>query len=188
MNTPRQPNEPPRIKARLGDTDPMMTTVLHDGALEPGRQTVLVPEQGTVRRRPAAWQIVGITVLLLGLIGLSTWFYLERHEKAEDDSGMMPSNAVALVNSSTPIAERYSPLTTKDTVGEITYAPESDSWSPALKEAHRAQEDGHYTAAIAQYSALSASSNSNEAHDALWALASAYAESGQTDLAIRTYS
>jgi soluble lytic murein transglycosylase len=99
----------------------------------------------------------------------------------------VPKDAIALINNpSTPIP---TPVRVQaDVVNEITYAPDSEQWSVSLREAHRAEDEGRYASAISQYSALVGSADPKEARDALWGLASAYDASGQTDLAIRTYS
>jgi soluble lytic murein transglycosylase len=131
--------------------------------------------------------IAGLALFLLGLVALSTWWVLSREGQAQVGSPGVPPNAVALVNSSTPITPTL-PTGARDTVGDLAYAPESERWTPALREAHRAQQEGRYSSAISQYSALVGSASAEEARDALWGLASAYHVSGQDDLALRTYS
>ncbi|HYO48603.1 MAG TPA: transglycosylase SLT domain-containing protein, partial [Chloroflexia bacterium] len=117
---------------------------------------------------------------------LSTWWVLSRDQQGQLGAQGVPANAVALVNSSTPLSPTL-PTGARDTVRDLAYAPESERWTPALQGAYRAQEEGRYSSAISQYSALVGSASGEEARDALWGLASAYHVSGQDDLAIRTY-
>jgi soluble lytic murein transglycosylase len=130
-----------------------------------------------------------LVLLALGLLMAATWWYLNRQQEGEQGAVTLPENPVAIINSTTtPIPERRSPLTVKDTLGDLLYAPESEKWSGALREAHRARTEGRYSAAIAQYSALVGSQARQEANDALWGLAGTYAQAGQTGPAIRAYS
>ena len=78
------------------------------------------------------------------------------------------------------------PLDGQVQVDTLADAPGRDGWTPALHEAWRALDEGRYTAAISQYSAL-VGGGSEEATDALWGPAEAYDASGQQDLTTRAY-
>ncbi len=190
MNTPpaSQPQDtgnkhvPPPAKARLlpGDTQRLVP---------PNEQDRFQPAPVySVQRRLSPLQIAALGAVMLGLLALVAWGLFWPVGSPPPATEILPDNPVALINSSTPIANRNSPLTVRDIVDDISYAPESVGWTPALIEARRAQEEGRYASAISQYSALVGNANPVISHDALWGLASAYADAGQTDLAIRSYA
>jgi soluble lytic murein transglycosylase len=135
---------------------------------------------------------VALAALALALVALATWGWLQRNgqgtQASQASQDILPKDAVALVNSTTPIPERHSPLTVRDEVNEIPYAPDSLGWSAALREADRARREGRYSQAIGQYSALVGDSDLALSHDALWGLAGTYEDAGFTELAIRSYA
>ncbi len=199
MNPPQQPENPPPVKAKVFGADPYARSLqaandktegVRDqgsGIGNPNTRTAsrsLIPDPRSLR-----WQTAILAAFLLGLVALATWGFLSRGGSGSAPvADMLPEDPVALINSSTPIPERASPLTIKDTVDDVAYAPESEGWSQAIREAHRTQDEGRYSSAISQYSGLVGSSNVKEAHNALWGLASAYADAGYDELAIRAYS
>ncbi|MEO6458023.1 MAG: transglycosylase SLT domain-containing protein [Chloroflexia bacterium] len=179
---------PPELKVKVSDTD---TLTHEEGALEAG--TSEQSQQEPHRAKRIEWLQFGLLALLaVVLIGAAAWWLAGR--QGEGDKGNMsegasevPNGAVALINSSTPIS-LDPPNSLKEDVANLDYRPESEGWTPALHEAHRAMIEGRHSAAVSQYAALVGSNQPQEAKDALWGLASAYASSGQYDLAVRTYS
>gem|GEM_PF-331244 len=146
-------------------------------------------EAGTDKSEKPRFSPLHVAILAAALVAIAAgalgWWILSRQGAGSVSD--VPRDAVAIINSSTPIAlngRSWPP----DMPDGLSDPPESERWSGALREAHRAQEEGRYSAAISQYSALVGSGNSQEARDALWGLASAYAASGQRDTAIRAYS
>ncbi|HYO48879.1 MAG TPA: tetratricopeptide repeat protein, partial [Chloroflexia bacterium] len=183
--TPDHPNELPPARVRVSGVEPEPHRP-PDAQEPPEVASEEVAPTKPHRRRANMLPIAGLALFLLGLVALSTWWVLSRGEQGQVGASSVPANAVALVNSSTPISPTL-PTGARDTVGDLAYAPESERWTPALREARRAQEEGRYSSAISQYSALVGSASGEEAKDALWGLASAYSASAQDDLAIRTY-
>jgi soluble lytic murein transglycosylase len=131
---------------------------------------------------------VGLVLVALALVALATWVFLSRAKPASQADDIIPPNSVSLINSRTPIPERDSPLIARDVITGLVYAPEYLEWSPELREADRARQDGRYSSAISQYSALVNHPDRQTSHNALWGLAASYADDGQDTLAIRTYS
>ncbi len=173
---PPIPNPPSPAKVRVSAGEPTLSR---------GNPVEAVPGgQPPRRERRKLLQFGLLALLCAGLVGLSTWWLLSR--RGEGRAGV-PDNAIALINSSTPIPV-YIPDSAKDSVGDLLYAPDSQAWSQAVRQAQRAQDEGRYSSAISQYSALVGSGTPSQARDALWGLASAYAASDQPDLAIRSYS
>jgi soluble lytic murein transglycosylase len=127
-------------------------------------------------------------VAVLAVLGGTVWWTVMRGqgESARGRSGV-PGDAIALINSSTPLPSIV-PSGPKDAVGDLSYKPQSDGWSAALGEAYRALEEGRYSAAISQFSALVGDGTGADAREALWGLAAAYWEDGQPDSAIRAYT
>jgi soluble lytic murein transglycosylase len=181
--TPDHPNELPPTKVRVSGVEPLRPPDTHES---PETSSEEVAPTQPHRKRANMLPIAGLALFLLALVALSTWWVLSRDEQGQVGAPSVPANAVALVNSSTPISPTL-PTGAKDTVGDLAYAPEAERWTPALQGAYRAQQEGRYSSAISQYSALVSSASGEEARDALWGLASAYHVSGQDDLAIRTY-
>src|SRR2546421_597795 len=121
----------------------------------PTKARVLIETSRGPRPSALRLQTAVLAAFLVGLVALATWGFLARREAEQSPEGdALPKDAVALINSSTPIAGRNSPLTLKDTVDEVAYAPESEGWSQAIRDAHQAQEEGRYSSAISLYSAL----------------------------------
>jgi len=175
--------DPPLPKARVSESDPPPAQESHS-------TTLLVPD---VRPRRAYTRLnlvmaIGIALLSIGLVALATWSYLSKQsDSAPAAQADLPKDAIALINSSTPIPLRLPP-NVKDGAGNISLKPSSSSWGPALSEAHLAESEGRYSSAISQYSALVGAGQPGESRDALWSLASTYAASGQRDLALQAYS
>lgn len=141
-------------------------------------------------RKMQPWMTLVAVLLALALVGGGTWWYLMRERDAKSGLPGVPKDAVALVNSSTPLPTVAAPTGPKDPVGDagyLAYSPDSAAWSDALRAARRSQDEGRYSIAVSQYAALVGSSSVAEARDALWGLASAYWQAGQGELAIRTY-
>jgi len=173
--------DPPSPKARVSDPPP---------AQESPPTTLLVPDAGPRRvyTRLNVVMAIGIALLSIGLVALATWSYLSKQsDSAPVAQTDLPKDAIALINSSTPIPLRLPP-NVRDGTGNISLKPSSSSWGPALSEAHLAESEGRYSSAISQYSALVGAGQPGESRDALWGLASAYAASGQRDLALQAYS
>jgi hypothetical protein len=116
------------------------------------------------RRRSSTILVPVLGLLALALIGLSTWWYMSRQgggagvddppfTTPEARPTSVPVNAVALINSSTPIP-LVAPRTAGNSTVDLASEPDSTGWSQALREAHRAREEGRYSSAISQYSAL----------------------------------
>jgi soluble lytic murein transglycosylase len=135
-------------------------------------------------------QLLGLALLMVALVGAATWWAVSQpggpasSPVAPSD---LPKDAVALINSSTPITLSV-PTGAKEITATLSDPPLSEAWTPALREARRALVEGRYTSAISQYSALVGSGGIAEAHAALWGLAETYAASSQRDLAIRAYT
>jgi soluble lytic murein transglycosylase len=188
MDPQPQHTDPPSVQARVPQTGPLSSE-------EPQPQPQPTAPQPTASKpkpvRPNALMVVGIALLSIGLVALATWTYLSKQNAPafSDPSGQsdLPRDTIALINSSTPIPLKLSP-NVEDSAGSLTLPPMSDSWTPALREAHRAEIEGRYSSAISQYSALVGADAPGEAREALWGLASSYAASGQRDLALRAYS
>jgi soluble lytic murein transglycosylase len=173
--------DPPSVQARVSETGPLTPH-------EPQATTPKAPGPKPQRVRPNIFMVVGIALLSVGLVVLATWSYLyKQSDPASPGKSDLPKDTIALINSSTPIPAQLSP-NVQDTTGDLTLEPDSGSWTPALREAQRAETEGRYSSAISQYSALVGADTPGEARDALWGLASAYADSGQRDLALRAYS
>ncbi len=175
--------DPPLPKAGVSESD-------QPPAQESRPTTLLVPEarpRRTYTRLNVA-MAVGIAMLAIGLVALATWSYLSKQSNsAPAAQADLPKDAIALINSSTPVALRLPP-NVKDGAGNISLKPSSSSWNSALSEAHLAESEGRYSSAISQYSALVGAGQPGKSRDALWGLASAYAASGQRDLALQAYS
>lgn len=193
MSMQRRPMDPPS-QPNSNITSPQAHA--HDAESLPTTQDVLAVEiaqdaNKTTARKMQSWVTLVAVVLALALLGAGTWWYMAHGtggpSTTSGQSGV-PKDAVALINSSTALPTAVAPTGPKDPPGDLTYAPDSAGWSDALREAHRAQDEGRYSAAISQYAALVGSSSAGEARDALWGLASAYWQAGQGDLAIRTYT
>ncbi|MFL5733340.1 MAG: tetratricopeptide repeat protein, partial [Chloroflexia bacterium] len=184
MDSSSQPDTLPPAKARLADAESPAPQSPPGEPAHPPQQLTPPP-----RKRSRLLPLGLLVLFCLALVGLSTWWLLTRPgAQPSTPPDIIPRDAVRLINSETPIPERYSPVAVKDTLGDMAYAPESLRWSPEMREARRAQEEGRYTAAIAQYSALVGNPDLTVSHDALWGLASAYAAAGQTAQAIKSYS
>jgi soluble lytic murein transglycosylase len=182
MDSSPHPDTLPTSKARVdGAGQPPLQDSSGAPAQPPGNSV-------RPRKRPNPLLVGALVLFCLGLVGLSTWWLLSRREAAPAAPDMLPTDSVRLINSETPIPQRLSPLAVKDSPGDMAYAPESQGWAPALREARRAQDEGHYTSAISQYSALVGNAGQTLSHDALWGLASAYADAGLSLQAIRSYS
>src|SRR5438552_1404539 len=185
MNSPHHPESVPVVKARVPGTGQPPP----QAAKYPGGPPEQPPESAATRRkRPNLLQVGALALFALGLVALSTWWVLSRLGAGESAPDMIPKDALRLINSRTPLPWRLSPLTVPDSGGDMAYAPESEGWGQQLREAHRAQEEGHYDAAIAQYSALVDGGDREVSHDALWGLASAYADAGQIEQAQKSYT
>jgi soluble lytic murein transglycosylase len=148
------------------------------------------PRLKSASKRPNQAQLLALSLLMLALVGVATWWVVSRPTApvaAPSSPSDLPHGLVALINSSTPIPLQL-PTGAKESAHSLSDPPDQDAWTQPIREAHRALEEGRYTSAISQYSALAGSGSAQEAHDALWGLAEAYSTSGQRDLAIRAYT
>src|ERR1043165_5205979 len=119
MNPAEQPEIPPPMKARVSNAQVQSPQQVNS------RQVLTPSESGGWRR--SVLQTAILVVFLLGLVALATWGLLSKRDEGQSGAGdALPKDAVALINSSTPIVTRDSPLTIKDTVDDLPYAPESD--------------------------------------------------------------
>lgn len=181
------PHDIPPVKVRVHDTAPQHT--------QPGdNQTIAVEAIEQANKAPArrvpAWVPLAAMFAVLAVLGGTAWWAMTRGQGEATRTGGrsgLPNDAIALINSSTPLPTIV-PGGPKDTVGDLSYKPESEGWSTPLREAHRAMEEGRYSAAISQFSALVGDGTGAEARAALWGLASAYWQGGQPDPAIRAYT
>ncbi|MEO8287701.1 MAG: transglycosylase SLT domain-containing protein [Chloroflexota bacterium] len=183
--------DPPSARVRRYDTGPLSSEeqpVAASEAPQPASTAAAAPTR-PARTRPNLLMVLGIALLSVGLIALATWSYLSKQTGTSPASGEsdLPKDTIALINSSTPIPLELSSAQ-KDSTAELTLRPASDGWTSALREARRAEAEGRYSSTISQYSALVGSDTPGESRDALWGLASAYAASGQRELALRAYS
>lgn len=187
-----QPSQPPP-RARIAEGAPHF--VLADEPSAPPPAIASAPQGNTPssnpRKRTNLLMAAGLAFLLLGLVALSTWWVLNQQGTIggliSTGRSELPNDVVALINSSTPMpspAAKGPP----DSPGPLQYAPPSEGWTPALREADRALQEGRYPAALSQYSALVSSSDPSEARNALWGLASAYDKAGQKLEAARSYT
>src|SRR5690349_19253570 len=140
MNSSPHPDTLPTSKARV------------DGAAQPepqvphGAPAPLPGNSPPPRKRRNRLLLGSLVLFCLALVGVSTWWLVSRREAAPAGPAapdMLPTDSVSLINSLTPIPQRISPLAVKDSLGDMAYAPESQAWSPALRAARLAQEDGH---------------------------------------------
>jgi soluble lytic murein transglycosylase len=172
------------VKVRAPETGPLPAE--EPRAIEPA-----ATKSAVKRVRPNPLMVAGIALLAVGLVALiafASWSYLSRQDPGgQAGTAEVPQDAVALINSSTPIPLR-APANVQDGAGAISFQPSSDNWSAALSDAHLAQMEGRYSSAISLYSDLVGRGKSGESRDALWGLASTYAAAGQRDLALRAYS
>ncbi len=180
-DSPSNSSPPPIVRVKVSETDTL--TVESDTSEQ--------LQQEPHRARHTEWLQFGLLSLLaVILIGVAAWWLTGRQGDTRNTTegvSKVPAGAVALINSSTPIALGPPGSVKEDTVS-LDYSPESEGWTPALREADRAIMEGRYSASVSQYAALVGSNQPQEAKDALWGLASAYSASGQYDLAVRTYS
>ncbi|MEO5952512.1 MAG: tetratricopeptide repeat protein, partial [Chloroflexia bacterium] len=184
-----QLNNLPSVQVQAPQTGPLSTQ-------EPG-QDLTAPQPTDSMPQPGRSNsilILGIVFLTIGLIAFATWTYISKQndtvgpvDPVPSSQAELPRDTIALLNSSTPIPQILLP-NVEDRAGNLSLPPISDSWSPDLNEAHRAEIEGRYSSAISQYSALVGMNNPGEAREALLRLASSYAASGQRELAIRAYS
>ncbi len=182
---PNNPQDIPPVKVRVHDTAPQHA--------QPGdNQTIAIEaiEQAnrTHSRRVPGWVPMSALAAVLAVLAGTLWWSVARNqgENPRARAGI-PSDVIALINSSTPLPTA-APGGPKDTVGELSYRPQSDGWSAALREAYRAMEEGRYSAAISQFSALVGDGSGAESREALWGLASAHWQGGQPEPAIRAYT
>ena len=162
---------------------------------QPGNNQTLAVEaiegaNKTPVRKVPTWVALAAVVGVLAALGGATWWFMTRGQgtpAATQGRTNVPEDAISRINSSTPLP---TPAATgpQDHVGDLLYRPEPEGWSAALKEANRAMEEGRYSAAISQFSALVGDGTGAGADDALWGLAEAYWQAGQGDSAIRAYS
>lgn len=189
MDSPSQPNPdiaPTQASAPLIEPTDSLAAEPKATAVE-----VVADSDRAPKRKVPPWAAVLGLLLALALLGGGTWWYLSRGQNSgAANPGLpgVPRDAVALINSITPLPTMTALSGPPDPLGSLAYAPASEDWSDALREAHRAQDEGRYSAAISQYGALVGSTSVAEARDALWGLASAYWQAGQGDLALRTYT
>lgn len=184
---PNPHHDIPPVKVRVHDTEP------HDAL--PGDNQMLAAEaiaqaNKTPTRKVPAWVAMAAVVAVLAALGGATWWFLNRGQASPPTTqarANVPGNAIPLINSSTPLptAVIQGP---DDTVGDLLYRPETEERSEGLREAYRAMEEGRYSSAISQFSALVGDGTGAEATDALWGLAEAYWQDGQGDSAIRAYT
>lgn len=134
--------------------------------------------------------IASAVVVLLLLGGGILWFVGRAQSGTNEPTGIagVPTNAVAYINSSTPLPTTLALAGPKDPLGSLLFAPDTQGWSSALLSAQQALDEGRYGAAVSQFSALVGSTSVDEGRNALWGLANAYRQSGQSDLAVRTYT
>ena len=176
---------PPAFKVKVTEADPLTA-----GEEPVVADTLEQVPQKSSRPRRIEWLQFGLLGLLaVILVGAAVWWLAARQGVGGSGVGAseVPEGAVALINSSTPIALASHTNLKRDTVS-LDYRPEAEDWSSALREADRALTEGRYSAAVSQYAALVGSNQPQEARDALWGLAGAYAASGQYELAVRAYS
>lgn len=170
------PNDPPEIKVRVTPLEDTHQQEAHSPA-------EVVP----ARRMRARWSYLLLALLLLGLVGLAWWQLSRQNEATDGPSATIPRDAVARINAATPIPIRLGDGA-QDSASDLSYAPSTEGWSLALQEAYRALQEGRYSSAISQYSALVGTGDPSEARDALWGLAASYEAASQTNLAIQAYS
>ncbi|HEY0069712.1 MAG TPA: hypothetical protein VGE04_07075, partial [Chloroflexia bacterium] len=177
------PQDIPPVKVRVHDTTPQEAGQSQTIAVEAIEEANKAPT-----RRVPAWVALAALGAVLAVLAGTVWWTVMRGqgEPARGRSGV-PGDAIALINSSTPLPSIV-PSGPKDAVGDLSYKPRSDGWSTALAGAYRALEEGRYSAAISQFSALVGDGTGADAREALWGLAAAYREDGQSDSSIRAYT
>jgi soluble lytic murein transglycosylase len=169
----------------------VLVTEILDDQDSGGPQTTPLEE----KKKPAGSRSPLITLLASGAVVLlllvgTLWWVLTMDDGLADTTPWSPlpnGDAVALINSSTPIPVRFPPMGA-DSVEGLDSSPDEQTWSPQLREAHKALDEGRYTAATSLFSALVGDGKSEAAQDALWGLAETYETSGQRELALRAYS
>jgi soluble lytic murein transglycosylase len=193
-----QPGDEPSQMARVPEVHANVTpgTAPHPS----GEIRVLTPEQAPAHKRRNLAARTGIAVasvlVAAALIGGATWWYLTRQGEGESavtpppaSQTQVPHDTVSLINSSTPIVpELRNPTGGLNVAVNLDAPPESDAWTPAVRQAYAALEEGRYSSAISQFSALVGAGATGEARDALWGLAQTYERDGSNDLAARAYS
>ncbi|MEP6776315.1 MAG: tetratricopeptide repeat protein, partial [Chloroflexota bacterium] len=192
MDSQPQHNDLPTAQDRVPQTGPLSIQEPKEQLTEP--QPIGSTPQRVRPNISNSLIILGVALLSISLLAFATWTYISHQNDTvgplnTSPSGQadLPRDTIALINSSTPISLTLLP-NIESSAGNLSLPPISDSWTPALSEAHRAEIEGRYSSAISQYSALVGADAPGEAREALWGLASSYAVSGQRELAIRAYS
>jgi soluble lytic murein transglycosylase len=188
------PGEPPGQMARVPDVHANIPPE------QAGETRVLMPEQPPAHKRRSLAARVGImaaTVLAVAvLVGGATWWYLTRQGEGGNavtpppaSGTVVPHDTIALINSVTPIVpELRNPTGGLNVPLDLDAPPDTAGRTPAVHQAHAALEEGRYSSAISQFSALVGAGAAGEARDALWGLAQTYEREGSYDLAARSYS
>ncbi|MEA2572833.1 MAG: Outer rane lipoprotein, partial [Chloroflexia bacterium] len=184
---PNIPQDIAPVKVRVHDTSPQHAQTGDNQGIA---AEAIEEANKTPARRVPGWVPIAALAAVLAVLAGTVWWAVARNQGNDPRSGgwsSLPSDVIGLINSSTPLPT-FVPVGPNDIVGDLTYKPQSEGWSTALREAYRAMEEGRYSAAISQFSALVGTGGGPDSREALWGLASAYWQGGQPESAIRAYT